>query len=202
MCIRDRVESRNVRILRVADNMRNVAVTEGDKVEAQIKLGWTVDAYPVNEIAEYVAAVSQADTDALVDEYYNMYDILLDGRDGKEFRLSLIHILYLYIKGIHGENISLAFWDFFEKNKLLLFYFIAINIITFIAFGVDKQKAIEQKSRIRIITLLGLSFIGGAIGGWIDMYTFRHKTKKDYFTVGLPLIVFMHIVVILYLMNL
>ena len=80
------VESRNVRILRVADNMRNVAVTEGDKVEAQIKLGWTVDAYPVNEIAEYVAAVSQADTDALVDEYYNMYDILLDGRDEKEFR--------------------------------------------------------------------------------------------------------------------
>ncbi len=74
-------------------------------------------------------------------------------------------IVYLYIKGIHGENISLAFWDFFEKNKLLLFYFIAINIITFIAFGVDKQKAIEQKSRIRIITLLGLSFIGGAIGG-------------------------------------
>ena len=80
------VESRNVRILRVADNMRNVAVTEGDKVEAQIKLGWTVDAYPVNEIAEYVAAVSQTDTDALVDEYYNMYDILLDGRDEKEFR--------------------------------------------------------------------------------------------------------------------
>ena len=111
-------------------------------------------------------------------------------------------IVYLYIKGIHGENISLAFWDFFEKNKLLLFYFIAINIITFIAFGVDKQKAIEQKSRIRIITLLGLSFIGGAIGGWIAMYTFRHKTKKDYFAVGLPLIVFMHIVVILYLMNL
>ena len=111
-------------------------------------------------------------------------------------------IVYLYIKGIHGENISLAFWDFFEKNKLLLFYFIAINIITFIAFGVDKQKAIEQKSRIRIITLLGLSFIGGAIGGWIAMYTFRHKTKTDYFTVGLPLIVLMHIVVILYLMNL
>ena len=37
---------------RVADNMRNVAVTEGDKVEAQIKFGWEVDAYPVNEIAE------------------------------------------------------------------------------------------------------------------------------------------------------
>ena len=78
--------SHKLRIVRFGDNMRDVAVTEGDKVEAQIKLGWTVDAYPVNEIAEYVAAVSQADTDALVDEYYNMYYILLDGRDEKEFR--------------------------------------------------------------------------------------------------------------------
>ena len=52
------VESSHIRVMRVADNMRNVAVTEGDKVEAQIKFGWEVDAYPVNEIAESVAAVS------------------------------------------------------------------------------------------------------------------------------------------------
>ncbi|MFQ9346081.1 MAG: hypothetical protein ACLR2O_12055 [Coprococcus sp.] len=43
----------------IADNMRNVAVTEGDKVEAQIKFGWEVDAYPVNEIAEAVEEVGQ-----------------------------------------------------------------------------------------------------------------------------------------------
>ena len=72
--------------MRVADNMRNVAVTEGDKVEAQIKFGWEVDAYPVNEIAESVAAVSQSDTNALVDEYYNNYQILLEGRDPEEFK--------------------------------------------------------------------------------------------------------------------
>ena len=52
------MESSHIRVCRVADNMRNVAVTEGDKVEAQIKFGWEVDAYPVNEIAEYVTAVS------------------------------------------------------------------------------------------------------------------------------------------------
>ena len=52
------MESSHIRVMRVADNMRNVAVTEGDKVEAQIKFGWEVDAYPVNEIAEAVAAVS------------------------------------------------------------------------------------------------------------------------------------------------
>ena len=80
------VESSHVRVMRVADNMRNVAVTEGDKVEAQIKFGWEVDAYPVNEVVEAVNAVSQADIDTLVEEYYDKYEILLEGRDEKEFR--------------------------------------------------------------------------------------------------------------------
>ena len=80
------IESSHIRVMRIADNMRNVAVTEGDKVEAQIKFGWEVDAYPVNEIAEAVAAVSQSDINALVDEYYDKYDILLEGRDAAEFR--------------------------------------------------------------------------------------------------------------------
>lgn len=80
------VESSHIRVLRIADNMRNVAVTEGDKVEAQIKFGWEIDAYPVNSIYEYVQAVPTGDIDILVEEYYNKYDILLDGRDEKEFR--------------------------------------------------------------------------------------------------------------------
>ena len=80
------IESSHIRVMRIADNMRNVAVTEGDKVEAQIKFGWEVDAYPVTEIAEAVKAVSQADTEALVEEYYDKYEILLEGRDAAEFR--------------------------------------------------------------------------------------------------------------------
>ena len=80
------IEGSHIRVMRIADNMRNVAVTEGDKVEAQIKFGWEVDAYPVNEIAEAVEAVSKADTDALVEEYYSKYDILLEGRDPEEFK--------------------------------------------------------------------------------------------------------------------
>ena len=80
------MESSHIRVCRVADNMRNVAVTEGDKVEAQIKFGWEIDAYPVNEIAEYVSAVPQNEIDTLVEEYYSKYDIILEGRDPKEFR--------------------------------------------------------------------------------------------------------------------
>ncbi len=80
------MESSHVRVVRVADNMRNVAVTEGDKVEAQIKFGWEIDAYPVNEIAEYVKDTAKGDVDTLVEEYYDKYEILLEGRDPEEFK--------------------------------------------------------------------------------------------------------------------
>ena len=80
------MESSHIRVMRVADNMRNVAVTEGDKVEAQIKFGWEVDAYPVNDIIESVKAVSEADVNALLDEYYEKYNIILDGRDPEKFK--------------------------------------------------------------------------------------------------------------------
>ena len=80
------MESSHIRVMRIADNMRNVAVTEGDKVEAQIRFGWEIDAYPVNEIAEAVQAVGKGDVDTLVEEYYSKYQILLEGRDLEEFK--------------------------------------------------------------------------------------------------------------------
>ena len=80
------MESSHIRVARIADNMRNVAVTEGDKVEAQIKFGWEIDAWPVNDAVEYIDAVSESDIKNLTDEYYDTYDILLEGRDEKEFR--------------------------------------------------------------------------------------------------------------------
>ena len=80
------MESSHIRILRVGDNMRNVAVTEGDKVEAQIKFGWEIDSYNITDIAEYVNSVSQEEIDKLVEEYYEKYNIILDGRDEDEFR--------------------------------------------------------------------------------------------------------------------
>ena len=80
------VESSHIRVVRFADNMRNVAVTEGDKVEAQMKFGWEIDAYPVNEVADYVSDVKSGDISALVEEYYDRYDILLEGRDPEEFK--------------------------------------------------------------------------------------------------------------------
>ena len=80
------IESSHIRVCRFGDNMNNVAVTEGDKVEAQIKFGWEIDHYCVNDVVEYVDAVSESDVNALVDEYYSMYKVIDDGRDADEFR--------------------------------------------------------------------------------------------------------------------
>lgn len=111
-------------------------------------------------------------------------------------------VIFLVLKGVHGENITFAFWEFFAKYKILLIYLGIINFATFAVFAVDKIAAIEKRSRIRIITLLGLCFIGGSIGGLGAMYLFHHKTKKDYFAVGVPLIILMQVVLLFYLMNL
>lgn len=110
-------------------------------------------------------------------------------------------ILVLIIKGCIRSEITVAFWEFFGNHQLLLWYLVIINVITLVFFAVDKRRAIENKWRIRIITLLGLAFIGGSLGAIIAMYVFRHKTKIDYFTVGVPLIIVMQIVVVFFLMN-
>ena len=80
------MESSHIRVCRIGDNMNNVAVTEGDKVEAEVKFGWEIDHYCVNDAVEYVNAVSGGDVNALVEEYYSKYQILLEGRDPEEFR--------------------------------------------------------------------------------------------------------------------
>jgi L-arabinose isomerase len=67
-------ESFNIKVARFGDNMRNVGVTEGDKVEAQIQFGWTVDYYGIGDLVEYVKAVTGQEIDALMAEYAELYD--------------------------------------------------------------------------------------------------------------------------------
>lgn len=79
------MESSHIRVCRIGDNMNNVAVTEGDKVEAQIKFGWEIDHYNVNDAVDAVNQVSVSQVDALMEEYHAKYNFLLEGRDAKEF---------------------------------------------------------------------------------------------------------------------
>ena len=110
-------------------------------------------------------------------------------------------VIYLIVKGFIKTELTIAFWNFFRQHKYILGYLVIMNVIAFIAYAIDKYNAIEHRSRIRNVSLLALAFLGGSIGALLSMYTFRHKTSKDYYTVGVPLILIMQIVVIFYLMN-
>ncbi len=66
--------SRSLKVMRFGDNMREVAVTEGDKVEAQTKLGWQVNTWPVGDLVQEMDAVAETDIDALMAEYHSRYD--------------------------------------------------------------------------------------------------------------------------------
>jgi len=136
--------------------------------------------------------------------------ILFDRKAVKENMMSRVFtlcmlviqaILLLIVKGYHGDQIHIDFWDYLMQHRILLIYLVVVNILTIIVFGVDKMNAKSNRQRVRIVTLLGLAFIGGSVGALIGMYGFHHKTKKAYFTVGVPLILLMQVVVLFYVMN-
>lgn len=76
---------RQLKIVRFGDNMREVAVTEGDKVEAQIKLGWSCNTYGVGDLVAEVNEVTDNEIDALVAEYKEKYDIADDAKSGEQY---------------------------------------------------------------------------------------------------------------------
>lgn len=82
--------------------------------------------------------------------------------------------------------------------KNIVIYLISINIVTFLAMFIDKKRAEKGEWRIKESTLLGLTMLGGSIGGITGMYVFRHKTKKLRFSVGFPVILITEIVLAIY----
>ena len=83
--------------------------------------------------------------------------------------------------------------------ETLLYYLIAINIVTLIVYGIDKVKAMKGKWRISEATLLILAAIGGSIGALLGMKIWHHKTMHKKFKYGLPLILLAQIATIYFI---
>ena len=78
--------SRSLKVMRFGDNMRNVAVTEGDKVGVQMKLGWQVNTWPVGELVEEIGKVTEEEVDALMQEYAERYTMATDNLDAVRYQ--------------------------------------------------------------------------------------------------------------------
>ena len=83
----------------------------------------------------------------------------------------------------------------------IICYLLAINIATFLLYGIDKYKAKKSKWRIPEATLLTMAAIGGSIGAWTGMRLWHHKTMHKKFKYGIPLIIILQVALAVYLLT-
>ncbi|MFK5644966.1 L-arabinose isomerase [Ornithinimicrobium sp. LYQ121] len=137
--------TRGLRLARFGDNMRNVAVTEGDKTEAEIRLGVSVNTWGVNDLADAVAQVEDTAVDTLVEEYEDLYDVAPELRRSGERHESLRY----------GARQELALLTFLESVGARAF------TTTFEDLG-----ALRQLPGLAVQRLMAAGYGFGAEGDW------------------------------------
>lgn len=80
--------------------------------------------------------------------------------------------------------------------RLLLYYFLSVNLLTFIAYGIDKYKARHKHWRVREASLLLLAVLGGSPAALLAMHLFRHKTQHNKFRYGVPAILIAQVLLV------
>ena len=83
----------------------------------------------------------------------------------------------------------------------IICYLLAVNIDTFLLYGIDKYKAKKGKWRISEATLLTMAAIGGSIGAWAGMRLWHHKTMHKKFKYGIPVIIILQVALAVYLLT-
>lgn len=138
-------DSRQLKVARFGDNMREVAVTEGDKVEAQIRFGYAVNGYSLGELAATIDAVTNAQVNSLVDEYETIYELSAAVRHGGDKRGHLID----------AARIELGIQTFLEKGRFGAF------TTTF-----ENLHGIKQLPGLSVQRLMQKGYGFGAEGDW------------------------------------
>lgn len=105
-------ESRQLKVARFGDNMRQVAVTEGDKVEAEIRFGWTVNGYGIGDLVQRMQWVDEGDVNRLMSEYAELYEIPRGSADRDSIRYQAL--VELGLKSFLEEGGYAAFTTTFE----------------------------------------------------------------------------------------
>ena len=83
-------------------------------------------------------------------------------------------------------------------TQIAIIYLVIVNILGFLIMGFDKHQAKMGNRRIPENTLFSFTILGGGVGTIIGMYVFHHKTKKKKFTIGMPLILILEILIFVY----
>ncbi|MBN9184202.1 MAG: L-arabinose isomerase, partial [Microbacterium sp.] len=157
--------SRSLKLARFGDNMRYVAVTEGDKTEAELRFGVQVNTWGVNELADAVAAVDAADVDALVAEYLEIYDVVPELQRGGERHQSLRDgaAIELGLRSFLEDGGFGAFTTSFEDlGALTQLPGLAVQRLMAEGYGFGAEGDWKTAILVRIANVMGAGLPGGA----------------------------------------
>ncbi|CCE74795.1 L-arabinose isomerase [Clavibacter nebraskensis] len=163
-----------LKVARFGDNMRNVAVTEGDKTEAELKFGVSVNTWGVNDLVERVDAATDAEIDALVDEYERLYDIQPELRRGGERHESLRYgaAIEVGLRSFLEEGGFGAFTTSFEDlGGLRQLPGLAVQRLMAEGYGFGAEGDWKTAVLIRAAKVMGSGLPGGA--SLMEDYTYH-----------------------------
>jgi len=167
-------EAHRLRVARFGDNMRQVAVTEGDKVEAQIRLGVAVDGYGVVDLVDAVRAVPDAVVDGLLDAYDLEYDVAPDLRPDGSRRSELAEAARIEagLRSFLERGGFGAFTDTFEDlDGLVQLPGIAVQRLMADGFGFGAEGDWKTAVMVRLVKVMAAGLAGGT--SFMEDYTYH-----------------------------
>jgi L-arabinose isomerase len=176
--------TRGLKLARFGDNMRNVAVTEGDKTEAEHVFGVRVNTWGVTELAEAVHSVPDADASALVEEYVATYDVAPELRPGGE-RAESLHYgakIELGLRGfLEAGDFSAFTTNFEDLGSLRQLPGLAVQRLQADGYGFGAEGDWKTAVLVRAAAVMGAGRPGGA--SLMEDYTY-HLTPGEELILG------------------
>lgn len=167
--------SQSLSIVRFGDNMREVAVTEGDKVEAQIKLGWQVNTWPVGELADEIGKITDEEAEAKVNEYKAAYDLKTEDIHAVRYQakeeIAIEHIL----QREHAGAYTNTFQDLWGMDELPG---IASQHLMAKGYGYGAEGDWKTAAMLHIIKAMTQGLCGGS--SFMEDYTYHYEKGNEY----------------------
>ncbi len=167
-------EIRSLKVARIGDNMRQVAVTEGDKVEAQMRLGVEVNGYGIGDVVRRIAEVSDADAESLAAEYGSLYALAPELRPGGNKLSALLCAARteLGLRHFLEEGGFKAFTDTFEDlHGLEQLPGVAVQRLMADGYGFGAEGDWKTAALGRVMKVMGEGLPGGT--SFMEDYTYH-----------------------------
>jgi L-arabinose isomerase len=164
----------NGRVARFGDNMREVAVTEGDKVEAQIRFGFSVSGFGIGDLVKSIKEVPETDVAHLVDEYMTLFDVDKAGMSGGEYHTNVrVQARYeLGIKTFLESGGFTAFTTTFEDlHGLEQLPGLAVQRLMAQGYGFGAEGDWKHSALVRALKVMGAGLPGGT--SFMEDYTYH-----------------------------